>query len=757
MRQQLSQQDQRIAELERLIREGARPEQQPREVVEHPEQLSHEPTVEEIEEDKTYEAERPVETPAKSDPELFYNENDTPMFPGYESGKSFAEYSATPGNIGQSKLNAWVGEPNSIYGQYDPNDRSTWDNAAVYVEIQGIDGKKYITALKTIEGAKSNAMRRGEFTKQMEDELRNTRNTIIAAKLADSNAEITFEEVRMSAGQLNNQRDSESRAIQRKLTEIKGLHLPADLHELFDPIHGLRFGIGKGMVDNYVIVDRFGNPLPGRGGSGKIFIYPAESSTLDGVSRPIQLTEKRFTHTPGDTNSFAYQIAKALIFGQTSIEGIPVKDLLEVMLNYGEKTILDQRDPRRAFMENKQFHFDYKKGVAILGGTTVNLSDIRNNDGIEQVAKFIVDNLHWNTEKNIMWDKLPSSFGAYLRREDVKQASLFNGELQFDEEDLTLSGMAFLIKHGYLTSDLGDQIYKSPFIYVSKPVVRHKPVVDAEPVGTDNTNVDAEIINETPKVEEQYDPYTDPNSGETTAFFGNLNGATKTATIRSATRRINEKQARRWLSNKLGIAEEDVEIVDGVIRTLSNGRAVMGVAKEDSILLSNVAEYGVEYHEAWHRVSLLMLTPEQKQRLYKEFRKTNPKYRHANDRVVEEAIADQFMDYMVADDKEGIKYYVNKYFRKFKHFIGINANVNHYSLQEMFKALKYGELAKYKLDKAALEEFRKAYKQGANYTIGPNKNVNLSTITSPYEYQTLLNSLKAVLIATNGLKYISQV
>ena len=758
LRQQLSQQDQRIAELERLIREGARPEQQPREVVEHPEQLSHEPTAEEIEEDKTYEAEQPVETPAKSDTELFYSSTDEPMFAGYESGKSFAEYSATPGNIGQSKLNAWVGDSNSAYGKYDPNDRSTWDNAAVYVEIQGIDGKKYITALKTIEGAKLNAMQRGvEFTKQMEDELRNTRNTIIAAKLADPDAEITFEEARMSAGQLNNQRDSEGRAVQRKLTEIKGLHLPADLHELFDPRHSLRFGIGKGMVDNHVIVDRFGNPLPGRGGSGKIFIYPAESSTLDGVSRPIQLTEKRFTHTPGDTNSFAYQIAKALIFGQTSIEGIPVKDLLEVMLNYGEKTILDQRDPRRAFMENKQFHFDYKKGVAVLGGTTVNLSDIRNNDGIEQVAKFIADNLHWNTEKNVMWDKLPSSFGAYLRREGVKQASLFNGELQFDEEDLTLSGMAFLIKHGYLTSDLGDQIYKSPFVYVSKPVVRQKPVADAEPVGTDNTAVDAEIINETPKVEEGYDPYTDPNSDEMAAFFGDLNGAPKTATIRSATRRINEKQARRWLSNKLGIAEEDVEIVDGVIRTLSNGRAVMGVAKEDGILLSNAAEYGVEYHEAWHRVSLLMLTPEQKQRLYKEFRKTNPTYRHANDRVVEEAIADQFMDYMVADDKEGIKYYVNKYFRKFKHFIGINANVNHYSLQEMFKALKYGELAKYKLDKASLEEFRKAYKQGANYTIGPNKNVNLSTITSPYEYQTLLNSLKAVLIATNGLKYISQV
>ena len=101
------------------------------------------------------------------------------------------------------------------------------------------------------------------------------------------------------------------------------------------------------------------------------------------------------------------------------------------------------------------------------------------------------------------------------------------------------------------------------------------------------------------------------------------------------------------------------------------------------------------------------------------------------------------------------QYYVNKYFRKFKHFIGINANVNHYSLQETFKALKYGELAKYKLDKAALEEFRKAYKHGANYAIGPNKNVNLASINSPYEYQQLLNSLKSIIIVSNGLKYVS--
>ena len=44
-----------------------------------------------------------------------------------------------------------------------------------------------------------------------------------------------------------------------------------------------------------------------------------------------------------------------------------------------------------------------------------------------------------------------------------------------------------------------------------------------------------------------------------------------------------KKQARRWLSNKLGIAEEDVEIIDGVIRTLSK-KAVMGLKEEDLIV-----------------------------------------------------------------------------------------------------------------------------------------------------------------------------
>jgi len=44
-----------------------------------------------------------------------------------------------------------------------------------------------------------------------------------------------------------------------------------------------------------------------------------------------------------------------------------------------------------------------------------------------------------------------------------------------------------------------------------------------------------------------------------------------------------------------------------------------------------MAVEGVQYHEAWHRVSLLMLTPEMRKNLYEEYRKQYPQYRNVSD------------------------------------------------------------------------------------------------------------------------------
>ena len=55
-------------------------------------------------------------------------------------------------NVFKAEYYVIVGEPNSRYGAYNPNDIETWDNAAIYVEIITPNGKKFITALKTPQG-----------------------------------------------------------------------------------------------------------------------------------------------------------------------------------------------------------------------------------------------------------------------------------------------------------------------------------------------------------------------------------------------------------------------------------------------------------------------------------------------------------------------------------------------------------------------------------------------------------------------------
>jgi len=49
--------------------------------------------------------------------------------------------------------------------------------------------------------------------------------------------------------------------------------------------------------------------------------------------------------------------------------------------------------------------------------------------------------------------------------------------------------------------------------------------------------------------------------------------------------------------------------------------SVLGRTLEDSILLSEVAPQGVEYHEAWHRVSNLLISDSKRNKIFEKVRK----------------------------------------------------------------------------------------------------------------------------------------
>ena len=885
--------------------------------------------------DKIVEGNTRQQTPELDDVRLdegtvYYLATDTPMLPGYESGNSFNSFSSQPGNISSTQVTARVDKPDSQYGKYNPQDKKTWDNAAIYVEFVAPDGKKYVASLKTIEGAKALKQAKGQqLSTEEENSLRRLRNSIIEAHLTNPNAIITFKHVRMTNGVLNpNRREVTvngqvyNAAVNRNLQEITGLGLPSDLHGLLDG--EIAFAYGEGINNNFSLAILHNDPgkvyelqqtLNGqqhiRGGYGSLFIIPAASSNPSGLQNSvIELNEKRFSE---EDNALANLAAQAVLYSRTK-QGYDTAPLRQ-MLIFTDWPRIDENDPRFPLMADKQIKLFEEDGVQKiqLGKEVRPLAQLQNDQGLKEVQDFIKQNSHWAMDKNGLMTPLRNLFTSYFRShfrgmdintipneielapgftltlEDLglrKDPNDWRTPLKPDENNPGYTVLEWMIKNGKIQSDLQDQIYTSPFIYVGEPTIENRPTepqqrIEAaandpinptlsQPSRVDNMENEgsdvAAIVLDTTVFDGSLTPlangqfrnrsatddsglYAYSKTGNTIKYapkdgkhikmiknkedmldpFGNYTGkvtdrsklfTTKPgmATINSdgtitvvekaegymadeprqpqqpqvsdevksqidelfsmdgldvsnlgATKisnrnqlsnfkKINTRKAVKWLKSRLGLTDEQITITDGVIREFANGSAVYGICNADCINISNMAIEGVQYHEAWHRVSLLMLTPEMRRNLYEEYRKQHPQYRHVSDQVLEEALADRFMEYMLNDKQSPLRYYINKIFRDILRFIGINRSINPRNLNSIYQAIKYGDFRKYKLNEESIKEFNEAYiNNEAYYKVGKNKDYQPNHFPTLADFHTTVNSLKSCLLIANGTKFISDI
>ena len=798
---------------------------------------------------------------------LYYQNTDTPMFQGYESGSSFNTFSSTPGNISNSSITAQVADSNFKYGAYNPNDKKTWDNAAVYVTIQAPDGKQYITALKTIGGAKQLKLAHGQqLSPEEENGLRTLRNTIIEAKLRNPNATVTFNHVRMTNGQLNANRQTVTRdgqtyqaAVNRNLQEVKGLNLPSDLHGLLDT--DIAFGIGEGYRNNFRLTVLNNDPglkynleqnLNGqaiRGGYGNIFIIPSANSNPSGLQNSvIKLNEKRFAD---EDDALADLAAQAVLYSRTR-DGYDTEALRKLLI-FTDWEQISENDPRFDIMSDKQIKLFTQDQTPMLQlGTTIRpLAEYQNDQGLAEVTNFIKQNSHWSMDyeglQTPMRDMFTSYFRSHYRNVDLntipdeialapgfkitlkdlglQKVNDFRNPLQPIPGDNGYTGLEWLIKEGKLQSDLQDQIYTSPFIYVGEPVINDNPTqqeqqlktatedpINPEPksaqpskfkvgdrvsIWRSSGDIIGEVIrvhgnstisvrmpdgqeriydqnslnpirdqvqqSEQPttsqEVQDQVDELFSGDGMNVDDLFKNL-GAYKIsnrAQLRHF-KRINTVKAVKWLKRIFGLTDEQVIITDGIIRQFANGSAVYGVCNADCINISNMAVDGVQYHEAWHRVSLLMLTPEMRKNLYEEYRKQYPQYKNVSDQVLEEALADRFMEYMLNDKQSTLRYYINKIFRDILKFVGLNRKINPRNLNSIYQAIKYGDFRKHKLNDASVAEFKNAYiNNEAYYKVGKDGIYQPNHFPTLSDFHTTMSSLRSCLLIANGVKFISDI
>ena len=162
----------------------------------------------------------------------------------------------------------------------------------------------------------------------------------------------------------------------------------------------------------------------------------------------------------------------------------------------------------------------------------------------------------------------------------------------------------------------------------------------------------------------------------------------------------------------MGLSDEEFTIVD-IANSSEKPLQAVSYMSSDSITLMSSDPFGTEYHEAWHRVSLLLMPIAQKQRVYAEFRRTNKEYANASDKIVEEALAEDFR-YFVTVRIPSKSYVITKWFDKLKSvFLRLT---NREDIGKIRRDIIAGKYRNVPVNQDAKSRFIKVYGDRANFT-----------------------------------------
>ena len=209
---------------------------------------------------------------------------------------------------------------------------------------------------------------------------------------------------------------------------------------------------------------------------------------------------------------------------------------------------------------------------------------------------------------------------------------------------------------------------------------------------------------------------------------------------------------RRMLGKKAG---GDIKIVDKLIKVIGeSGRPgwAWSIMNEDGVTLYEKPAEGAIYHEAFHRVSLLLLSPEEQKQLYKQARKEYSLY-NRSDNEVEEFLAEKFRESVLSERNE--KGFVGRILSNIKNFIKTFLGLNKTKIDgidSFFKAIRDGKYKYAKINKAALISFNNRY-TNSDVPLSIN-GITLHRIYNSSILTNVVNTLTAMTIDVNGIQDI---
>lgn len=768
-----------------------------------------------------------------------------PVLPGKELSKRLLK------NGWINSVNAYYIVTNHRYGDTSPYMQ------AIHLVLEDTDGVM-IASLRTpdyvdkeIASGNYNSEQVQQLQKQKE-KLIEIRQQIVNAYLGSNKTipttiikSVKPAKLRISNGEFNNQKSPEGAPVRRKLTEVNDFGLEQNnVRKLDQQVKELQIGYGTGSVEDFVtepfVIRKLGSndELAGNGvgRSGALYIFPKAEQTPNGSIAPIQLSIHKLDYDiygdevelgkDGKVNSLA-ELAYKLLIGKVKLGGAE-QDVLDIIVNNGSKTIIgDEVGEKYPFLMDKMLYYHPEEG-----NTHIQFA-VRNSNGRHIKVEFdpsrasesqhklairkIAKDLHWNTDKYALLEPIPNSivrlatsyFKQYPNAKQFKIAGL--EQLAFTREDLGIgtdkgpvSLLTWLINTGKIETDLGDTIYRAPFIYtdgVAVPQVTETELASAskqQPVQKSAQKKVEETNNKQVKLdnkpisttgieyvstdenwsEEQIKDWMKANSPQYKYKTGKWQVIRRNGKLQAAQRlakrgltsqvkgegKLNVDEARQWLQDKLGIDKSDIVTSEAVFR-MANAPQVYGALKvcidrlsgdaAARIFLSEQSGQGVEFHEGFHYVSQLLINDKLREQVYQDYVKQYPYLKDASKQEVEEALAEEFRQYMLNETKPSIAYRIKKLFNAILKVLGITRNGD--LVRTLFNKIRKGEFSKYKPSKSTLEDFEKRFGGTLYYYVPGVEDKELkkmASIADATTFYAVVDSLNATVMDTFNISSI---
>lgn len=714
---------------------------------------------------------------------LFFNPDaTTPIYPGTKPGKELAERIKDPNFFNDSFCEFVINKDYTEKGHkpYKENDPSTYDSASIIMLIHHGTGD-YAMALKTPSGARTFlAAKLASIPKERlteEDinlinnandlsiaDLRRFRNAVISTIESATNDEAVVPSTIVRTKGIPNVVRKDGRAVFRPIHEVKGLQIPTEITDITP--ENVTFGISDGIVKDSDIIGANGEMLPGKGGSGQLFIYPPKSSTLSNQMLPLQLTLQRFDRKQAEF------LADLLINYGTNPNseyrdtGVIAGELIDFMVRFGDATKVTTADKTFDWLKEKQLYIDDKSNL-IVGEKTFNIGNLSTQDKKDIVEALM--GFHWRVARKNFFspikEALPSVYD-YFNNNSVDLLDIIPG-ISLTKDDFISSTpvytMGVLEKAGIIRSDLDDQLFKDSFAYAEdvqkiprkinnpevKEAVENKasslPNIPSTP--EPQTEVTEDVT--TSEVTTQDDSYIKEitNDGEIDPLSLGIDEDFDVP-FRKVAGNISEvvtPEEIQWFRNKLGLPEDSLHIVEDAI-ALGGNEYAMGLVRKDSTILWKGAERGTLYHEAFHRVSLLTISPKERKKIYEFYR--NRTGFVGSDKQVEEALAEDFRQYMLNKVDPELNL-LKRAWKAIKNFISKWVWRTDTSIDNIFNRIDSGYYNRSKQDSAAVNEFLAAYKgAGAPFKIRNHKFKNITNT----QFKETVNSLVGALFTLNNIR-----